>query len=164
MRLMLLPVILIDLVQYKVLEATAVFIVMLLTDVLDGNLARMWNSTSTFGAFLDHGTDKLISVTLSWVAYQYYGLPSWAFYLVLIRELAVVAGGLHLWRSKGRNPGSNIYGKVAGTVLLVAVYSYILDFRYKEALLLVGIIGIIAASFGYLLLALRYTASGHEAT
>jgi CDP-diacylglycerol--glycerol-3-phosphate 3-phosphatidyltransferase len=47
------------------LAATMVFIVAAVTDWFDGFLARRWNQTSAFGAFLDPVADKLmIAVTL----------------------------------------------------------------------------------------------------
>ncbi|WP_374586523.1 CDP-diacylglycerol--glycerol-3-phosphate 3-phosphatidyltransferase [Pseudoduganella sp.] len=40
--------------------ATAIFIVAAVTDWFDGFLARRWNQTSAFGAFLDPVADKLM--------------------------------------------------------------------------------------------------------
>jgi len=42
------------------LTATVVFVVAAWTDWLDGYLARRWNETSAFGAFLDPVADKLM--------------------------------------------------------------------------------------------------------
>ncbi|HAK91248.1 MAG TPA: CDP-diacylglycerol--glycerol-3-phosphate 3-phosphatidyltransferase, partial [Massilia timonae] len=42
------------------LAATAVFIIAAVTDWFDGFLARRWNETSAFGAFLDPVADKLM--------------------------------------------------------------------------------------------------------
>ena len=42
------------------LAATLIFIVAAVTDWLDGYLARRWNETSAFGAFLDPVADKLM--------------------------------------------------------------------------------------------------------
>ncbi|MBC3916444.1 CDP-diacylglycerol--glycerol-3-phosphate 3-phosphatidyltransferase [Undibacterium sp. CY18W] len=42
------------------LVATVVFIVAAVTDWFDGFLARRWNQTSSFGAFLDPVADKLM--------------------------------------------------------------------------------------------------------
>ncbi|HPP48128.1 MAG TPA: CDP-alcohol phosphatidyltransferase family protein, partial [Accumulibacter sp.] len=40
--------------------ATLIFIIAALTDWLDGYLARRWQQTSAFGAFLDPVADKLM--------------------------------------------------------------------------------------------------------
>ena len=42
------------------LAATLIFVVAAATDWLDGYLARKWNETSAFGAFLDPVADKLM--------------------------------------------------------------------------------------------------------
>ena len=53
------------------LWATLVFVIASLTDWLDGYLARKWNQTSPFGAFIDPVADKLIvTVALVLVLYK----------------------------------------------------------------------------------------------
>ena len=47
-------------VTWSAITATAIFMVAGFTDWLDGYLARRWNQTSAFGAFLDPVADKLI--------------------------------------------------------------------------------------------------------
>lgn len=42
------------------LAATVIFVIAAATDWLDGYLARRWNETSAFGAFLDPVADKLM--------------------------------------------------------------------------------------------------------
>lgn len=45
------------------LTATVIFVVAAITDWIDGWLARKWNQTSSFGAFLDPVADKLMVCT-----------------------------------------------------------------------------------------------------
>ena len=45
---------------HKNLAATIMFVGAAITDALDGYLARKWNQTSAFGAFLDPVADKLM--------------------------------------------------------------------------------------------------------
>lgn len=47
-------------VTWSAITATVIFMVAGFTDWLDGYLARRWNQTSAFGAFLDPVADKLI--------------------------------------------------------------------------------------------------------
>ena len=65
--------------------ATIVFVVASLTDWLDGYLARKWNQTSQFGAFIDPVADKLIvTVALVLVLYK---TPTW---FVLIPVIIII--------------------------------------------------------------------------
>ncbi len=65
--------------------ATIVFVVASLTDWLDGYLARKWNQTSPFGAFIDPVADKLIvTVALVLVLYK---TPTW---FVLIPVIIII--------------------------------------------------------------------------
>lgn len=74
LRIALIPVLIgIFLLPYESapLWATVVFAVAALTDWLDGYLARKWNQTSPFGAFIDPVADKLIvAVALVLVLYK----------------------------------------------------------------------------------------------
>jgi len=73
--------------------AGALFIVAAITDWFDGYLARRWNQSSPFGAFLDPVADKLMVVTVLIVLVQ--ADPSWwVLFPVLIitgREIAISA-------------------------------------------------------------------------
>lgn len=74
-RLLLVPVIILLLLMPSFdgrnLLATAAFGLALATDLLDGWLARRWDQTSHFGAFLDPVADKLIvCVVLVLLVYQ----------------------------------------------------------------------------------------------
>ena len=73
--------------------ATVIFIVAAFTDWLDGYLARKWDQTSPFGAFIDPVADKLIvAVALLLILYK---TPSWYILLPVVviigREITVSA-------------------------------------------------------------------------
>lgn len=68
------------------LWATIVFAVASMTDWLDGYLARKWQQTSAFGAFLDPVADKLlVAVALLLVVYE---TPKW---FVLIPVIVIIS-------------------------------------------------------------------------
>ncbi|MDC9725942.1 MAG: CDP-diacylglycerol--glycerol-3-phosphate 3-phosphatidyltransferase [Gammaproteobacteria bacterium] len=73
--------------------ATIVFAIASLTDWLDGYLARKWNQTSPFGAFIDPVADKLIvAIALVLVLYK---TPEWYVLIPVViiigREITVSA-------------------------------------------------------------------------
>ena len=65
LRIFLIPVLVILFLlphESATVWATMVFVIAAVTDWLDGYLARKWNQTSPFGAFIDPVADKLIVV------------------------------------------------------------------------------------------------------
>jgi len=73
--------------------ATIVFAIASLTDWLDGYLARKWDQTSAFGAFIDPVADKLIvAIALVLVLYK---TPEWYVLIPVViiigREITVSA-------------------------------------------------------------------------
>lgn len=78
--------------------AAVAFIVAAVTDWLDGWLARRWNQTSSFGAFLDPVADKLM-VVASLLILMNLGRVDMIIALVIIgRELTISA--LREWMAK----------------------------------------------------------------
>ena len=69
--------------------AFAIFIVAMLTDILDGYLARKWNLVSKMGMFLDPLADKLMVITTLVMLLPLGWVPHWMVALLLCRELAV---------------------------------------------------------------------------
>lgn len=71
------------------LATAVIFVVAMLTDIVDGYLARKWNLVSPLGAYLDPLADKLMVmaalimlVPLGWV-------PAWLVLVLLGREMAI---------------------------------------------------------------------------
>ena len=70
----------------------AVFSLAILTDVLDGLIARIRKEKTPLGTFLDPLADKLL-LTASFVLLTYRGdIPLWVFVIVFSRDLIIVLG------------------------------------------------------------------------
>ena len=67
--------------------AAAVFVAVMLTDLLDGLLARRLNQTSPLGVYLDPVTDKIIILSLFYELARADLLSIWVPHLFLSREL-----------------------------------------------------------------------------
>lgn len=82
--------------------ALVFFIVAALTDMVDGYLARRWEITTTLGAFLDSVADKVLVVGTLLVLIEVDRAWSWAAFIIIGRELAVMGlrGVAALERSK----------------------------------------------------------------
>jgi phosphatidylglycerophosphate synthase len=89
------------------------------TDWLDGHVARRTGRESDWGRLLDPAADK-IGFALFGAALALRGsIPVWLLAVVVLRDLAVAAGGLLLSRRIERMPASSPAGKLS-TLLLSA--------------------------------------------
>ena len=104
------------------LIATVLFVVVALTDWLDGYLARKLNQTSAFGAFLDPVADKFL-VCASLLVLLELGRVGARFALVIIgREIAISA--LREWMAQigaTRSVAVHMLGKLKTTAQMVAI-------------------------------------------
>ena len=77
-----------------------VFIVAAVTDWFDGYLARRWNQTSAFGAFLDPVADKLMVAGALLVLVQLDRVDAIIAFIIIGREIAISA--LREWMAADR--------------------------------------------------------------
>ena len=108
--------------------STAIFIGAAVTDWADGYLARRWNQTTRFGAFLDPVADKLM-VTAALIVLAEKGLVDPFVSLIIIgREITISA--LREWMAQVGNAGSvavNLLGKLKTITQLVAIPFLLFD-------------------------------------
>jgi CDP-diacylglycerol--glycerol-3-phosphate 3-phosphatidyltransferase len=106
----------------KNLTAAVFFIVAAVTDWLDGFLARRWNQTSSFGAFLDPVADKLM-VTAALLSLLALDRVTDVIALVIIgREITISA--LREWMAQigaSKSVAVNFFGKLKTTVQMIAI-------------------------------------------
>ncbi len=106
--------------QYFLYSAGIIFIISMLTDLLDGYLARKNNQITTFGKFFDPLSDKIIITTtlifLTIIQSTYLILVI----LFIIRDL-VVDGSRNLAASKQIKIEANIWGKLKTIFQSIAI-------------------------------------------
>ena len=106
----------------KNLAATILFVGAAVTDWLDGYLARRWNQTSAFGAFLDPVADKLMVTAALIVLLQLNRVDAIVAVIIIGREIAISA--LREWMAKlgqGKSVAVNLLGKIKTVSQLVAI-------------------------------------------
>ena len=74
--------------------ALAVFVVACVTDALDGMIARLMNSKTDLGAFLDPMADKLLIVSAFITLVLLKMLPVWLAIIVISRDVILVFGSI----------------------------------------------------------------------
>lgn len=104
------------------IAAMLIFVLAALTDWFDGYLARKWNQTSSFGAFLDPVADKLM-VTAALLILVHLGRLDAAIALVIVgREIAISA--LREWMAQigaSKSVAVNSLGKFKTACQMVAI-------------------------------------------
>jgi CDP-diacylglycerol--glycerol-3-phosphate 3-phosphatidyltransferase len=106
----------------KNLTAATFFIVAAVTDWLDGFLARRWNQTSAFGAFLDPVADKLMVAAALIVLVWLGRAESYLAMIIIGREIAISA--LREWMAQigaSKSVAVHMLGKVKTTVQMIAI-------------------------------------------
>lgn len=104
------------------LLATVFFVVVALTDWLDGYLARKLNQTSSFGAFLDPVADKFLVCAALLILLQLDRVNAFVALVIVGREIAISA--LREWMAQigaSRSVAVHMLGKLKTTVQMVAI-------------------------------------------
>jgi CDP-diacylglycerol--glycerol-3-phosphate 3-phosphatidyltransferase/cardiolipin synthase len=99
-----------------------IFIAAAVTDWLDGYLARRWNQTTSFGAFLDPVADKLMVAAALIVLTEKGRVNPFASLIIIGREITISA--LREWMAQigqSKSVAVNILGKVKTVSQLIAI-------------------------------------------
>jgi len=104
------------------LVATVLFVVVALTDWLDGWLARRLNQTSSFGAFLDPVADKFLVCAALLVLVEVDRVGVFVALVIIGREIAISA--LREWMAQigaSRSVAVHVLGKLKTMAQMVAI-------------------------------------------
>ena len=110
------------------LVATTLFILVAITDWLDGWLARRLNQTSAFGAFLDPVADKFLVCAALLILLQLDRVNALVSLVIIGREIAISA--LREWMAHigaSRSVAVHMLGKVKTTVQMIAIPFLLFD-------------------------------------
>ncbi len=108
--------------------ATVIFISAAITDWFDGYLARKWNQTSAFGAFLDPVADKLMVAAALIVLVELGRTDAIVALIIVGREITISA--LREWMAQlgqSKNVAVSLMGKIKTVTQLVAIPFLIYD-------------------------------------
>ncbi|MGV3654609.1 MAG: CDP-diacylglycerol--glycerol-3-phosphate 3-phosphatidyltransferase [Noviherbaspirillum sp.] len=112
----------------KGLASAVVFVVAAMTDWFDGYLARRWNETSAFGAFLDPVADKLMVAGALLVLVEFFQLNAVIAFIIIGREITISA--LREWMAQigaSKSVAVSSLGKIKTAAQMVAIPLVLLD-------------------------------------
>ncbi|GMU19813.1 MAG: CDP-diacylglycerol--glycerol-3-phosphate 3-phosphatidyltransferase [Candidatus Babeliales bacterium] len=114
LRFVLIPFIVGSMILHHWYAAFLLFLIAVITDILDGWTARWLNERTFLGAALDPLADKILVIavfaTLAFYQSPLFSIPRWFVALVLIKELIQIIGAIIIYAIKG-------YLTIAPTVL-----------------------------------------------
>lgn len=117
-----------------------------LTDVLDGYFARKFNQVTEFGKIIDPVADKIIVSAVVLKLFLIEAVPAYYFFIIIGRDLLILAGGIYVTRLINKVLPSNVLGKITvvfiSLVLLFAILqvdegSLYYKFFYYSSLVLI---------------------------
>jgi cardiolipin synthase len=106
----------------KGLISTIIFIIAAITDAFDGFLARRWNETSAWGAFLDPVADKLMVAGALLVLVQLGRVDAVIAFIIIGREITISA--LREWMAQvgaSQSVAVSSLGKIKTIAQMVAI-------------------------------------------
>lgn len=137
-----------------IIPVSIIFFAGILSDFLDGSIARRTDSVSEWGKVFDPLADKIAMsafiITLGFLG----AVPIWFIVVLLTRDALILSGGLYLTKHLGSPPASNIWGKLSTLVLSIymsiAAICYMLDTTlWSSDLVFAGLdpVGLISFAF-----------------
>lgn len=130
------------------LSCAVLFAVAAITDWLDGYVARKYNQSTSFGAFLDPVADKLMVAIALLLLVSIHHDSAWfvaAAAVIVGREIVISA--LREWMAEIGQRASvavSFIGKIKTTLQMIAIIVLLMD---VEALYLIGYIALAGAAF-----------------
>ncbi len=118
--------------NYHIL-ALGLFLAALITDWIDGYVARKTHSISAFGKVADPIADKILvlGALVALLSTRELGIPLWGVFLIIARELLI--GGIRiLASSQGKVPSAEKWGKLKMGIQSAAIGIMLLILILKE--------------------------------
>lgn len=129
-----------------------------LTDLLDGWIARVRHTISSFGKIVDPVADKICMVAIAIFLIILRGFPVWLFALILSRDVIIMITGAFLIRNYKIVFPSNLWGKLYSfsVVLLIAAFTLRFEGNVILQLEMLVVLLLFVSSLSYSVIVFRY--------
>jgi len=118
-----------------------IFLIAIITDAVDGFIARKYNQITSFGILLDPLADKFLLIasfiTLSFLTCGPAGLriPPWVLIIVLTRDIFILTGAAIIYLMLGYVEFKpSILGKITTFFQMVTILGVLIHFEYSYIL------------------------------
>ncbi|UCD04656.1 MAG: CDP-alcohol phosphatidyltransferase family protein [candidate division WOR-3 bacterium] len=123
-RLVLLPIIVYFILTGSRMMAFIVMLISLLSDGLDGYLARKLHQESELGRFLDPLCDKIFLAGVLLTLLYVRAIPLWVVIIVVLRDFLILLGSFFLLKMKSVIEPSNTLGKITGLIFGAMILAF----------------------------------------
>jgi CDP-diacylglycerol--glycerol-3-phosphate 3-phosphatidyltransferase len=156
LRVILAPLIFLAIGKHDTQQVAILAAVAVVTDFLDGFLARRLNAISQAGKILDPLADKLCVAAAAFGAAIFMKMPILLLIVIIARDLAIAVFGLSIINKKRQIPVSNVWGKVTVFILTVTLIVYIFEIRALfKPVYLFALVFILISSYSYFNIGLK---------
>ncbi len=151
LRLLSLPLIYSFLVKDNLWATGLLSLFGISTDLLDGIMARKLNQVSNLGRILDPLIDKIAIAVFAIFVVLYRGFPLGVALIVILKDLAIILGGLLMLKKARVIPTSDLWGKITALTWAFCILTYILNLNlFKPVLLATALILTLFSAISYL--------------
>lgn len=158
LRIILIPVFIITLLQKHYPWPAVIFSFTIVTDALDGFIARWRKQISPLGAFLDPVADKLLMFS-SFLVFAYLKIiPLWIFVVILSRDLLIVIGWIIIYFITGSTEiKPRVLGKLTTIFQMMSIWLLLLGtpMQYMKILLISAVTVTVFSGLDYILIGSR---------
>jgi len=133
---------------YRVLTFAAIVVAMM-TDVLDGYLARRRNEVSALGKILDPIIDKVCIGSTAVMVVIMRDFPWWAMGFIIFRDIWLIIGGLYVAECWKIINSSNVWGKATLLFQSLSIIAYAFGLPLKSHSLTVAMVFTGVSSVSY---------------
>lgn len=135
LRLVLIPFFVWKYLSGRQVAALVIFLIVQLTDLLDGMIARRFGQVTNLGKLLDPLADKLLLLSVLTCFVIDHKMPLWVFIVILTKELVMMVGSVYALRKK-IVVQAKMLGKVATVLFAAMVVCMLLSWSPVDAILM----------------------------
>lgn len=129
LRIILIPVIVIGLLYHRNGWVYGLLIFSMITDLLDGLVARWRKENTKLGAFLDPLADKLLLTSVFMTMTYMHIIETWVFVIIFSRDLLIVIGWAVIFILTGSSTiKPRPLGKSTTAIQMATALSFLLEF------------------------------------
>jgi cardiolipin synthase len=127
LRIVFIPIFIIALLQKQAVAAAVIFTLTIMTDALDGFIARRHKQKTPLGSFLDPMADKLLMFSTFLTLTYLKIIPLWIFVVILSRDILIVLGWIVMYLITGSTEiKPRLLGKVTTIFQMVTLWLILL--------------------------------------